>query len=325
MPLPRYKQINLDVTPFYHCTSRCVGQSFLCGKDSVSGKNFEHRRQWVEDRLHQLTRVFAIELCAYAVMHNHTHLVVHVAKAKAYNWSMDEVLLRWRSFYKCPSVVQRYLEDEASLSETEYTLVMEYAAQYRERLCSVSWFMRLLNEYIARRANKEDNCTGYFWERRFRSQALLNEKAVIAAMAYTDLNPVRARLAKSPEDSHFTSIRYRINADRAGKTPRYLKPFFDGCSSENDNPLPISLVDYLTLVDETGRAVREDKRGYICQKLAPILDRLKMKSSAWLTVSTQLEAKFSGPVGSPLCIGNFTRQCNYGRRPHITNAKRYFM
>jgi hypothetical protein len=222
-------------------------------------------------------------------------------------------------------VVQRYLEDEASLSETEYTLVMEYAAQYRERLCSVSWFMRLLNEYIARRANKEDNCTGYFWERRFRSQALLNEKAVIAAMAYTALNPVRARLAKSPEDSHFTSIRYRINADRAGKTPRYLKPFFDGCSSENDNPLPISLVDYLTLVDETGRAVREDKRGYICQKLAPILDRLKMKSSAWLTVSTQLEAKFSGPVGSPLCIGNFTRQCNYGRRPHITNAKRYFM
>lgn len=325
MPLPRYKQINLDVTPFYHCTSRCVRQSFLCGKDTASGKNFDHRRKWVEDRLHQLTRVFAIELCAYAVMHNHTHLVLHVTKAKAYDWSMDEVFLRWRSFYKCPSVVQRYLEEPEALSEAEQTLVFTYAGEYRERLCSVSWFMRLLNEYIARRANKEDKCTGYFWERRFRSQALLNEKAVLAAMAYTDLNPIRAKLAESPETSHFTSIRYRINANKAGKAPRYLKPLLSESTYRNSSALPITLAEYLTLVDETGRAVRADKKGFISQKLAPILERLKMQSSAWLTVSTQLENKFSGPVGSPVSIDHFASQCNYGRQPHTANAKRYFM
>ena len=63
MPLPRYKQVNVDVTPYYHCTTRCVRQSYLCGCDNETGRNFEHRRKWIEDRLHLLSSSFSIELC----------------------------------------------------------------------------------------------------------------------------------------------------------------------------------------------------------------------------------------------------------------------
>ncbi len=142
MPLPRYKQINTDVTPYYHCISRCVRQSYLCGRDARTGINYEHRRKWIQDRLHKLSQAFAIDLCAYAVMHNHIHVVLHIAKGRAEGWTMDEVLLRWRMFYKCPPVVQRYLENVDSVTSEELAELKSLSVVYRERLQSISWFMR---------------------------------------------------------------------------------------------------------------------------------------------------------------------------------------
>ncbi|MEJ1416495.1 MAG: transposase, partial [Candidatus Sedimenticola sp. (ex Thyasira tokunagai)] len=211
MPKPRKSLISLDATPYYHCVSRCVRRAFLCGTDQLTGRSYEHRRGWIEARLLDLPRYFAIELCAYAVMSNHTHVVLHIDTERAADWSLHEIIERWHGLFSGTLLSQRFLANEP-MCRAELALVEELAESWRERLCSVSWFMRCLNETIARQANAEDGCTGRFWEGRFKCQALLDEAALAACMAYVDLNPIRAGMADTPESSEHTSIRRRTQA-----------------------------------------------------------------------------------------------------------------
>ncbi|MCZ4339934.1 transposase, partial [Shewanella colwelliana] len=136
-----------------------------------------------------------------------------------------------------------------------------------------SWFMRCLNEPIARQANMEDNCTGHFWEGRFKSQALLDEAALLACMAYVELNPVRAKMANTPEHSDYTSIQLRVNAALKGEQPKALLPFIGNERAKQPKGIAFSFKDYLELVDETGRVIREDKRGAISKSAENILQR----------------------------------------------------
>ncbi|MFD2232135.1 transposase, partial [Alkalimarinus sediminis] len=209
MPKARKTLISLEDTPYYHCVSRCVRRSFLCGKDKLTGANYEHRRQWVEKRLIILSGVFAIDLCAYAVMSNHTHVVLRVNKSKAESWTNRQVIERWHQLYAGNYLSQRFMARQ-SLGVAEKKQLDIFVQTWRERLFSISWFMRNLNEHIARQANREDNCTGRFWEGRFKSQALLDDKALAGCMAYVDLNPVRACMADTPETSDHTSVKERI-------------------------------------------------------------------------------------------------------------------
>ena len=100
MPLPRNRQISLIDTPYYHCMSRCVRHAYLCGEDKLTGTNYEHRRQWVEDRLLFLSTVFCIDVCAYAVMSYHTHVVLHVDKNQAIELTDVDVVKRWLKLHK---------------------------------------------------------------------------------------------------------------------------------------------------------------------------------------------------------------------------------
>src|SRR5690606_23497339 len=137
-----------------------------------------------------------------------------------------------------------------------------------------------LNEHIARRANEEDGCKGRFWEGRFKSQALLDEQALVTCMSYVDLNPIRAGIALTPEDSAYTSVRERHLTART--TNRFLQPFVGAESLAKSEGIPFSWSDYLQLIDWAGRALRDDKRGAIAADVAPVLSRLGVDSNAFV-------------------------------------------
>ncbi|MCU7865236.1 MAG: transposase [Candidatus Thiodiazotropha sp. (ex Lucinoma borealis)] len=317
MTISRKKQICLEETPYYHCVSRCVRRAFLCGEDTFSGNNYEHRRDWVVDQLKQLTKVFSIDICAYAVMHNHTHNVVMIDKQRALAWSNDEVIDRWTTLYKPSPIVARYL-DGIRLSKAEQSVVNQDIEKWRHRLYDISWFMRNLNETIARMANEEDNCTGRFWEGRFKSQALLDEAALLTCMSYVDLNPIRAGIANTPESSDFTSIQERIryyhkklnqtdNATEAQiSAPKGLVPFTGGEHQEKKPGLIFSLADYLELTDWAGRAIRYDKSGAIPSQLSPILERLNIDPEAWLDTVKNYNKNYYNIVGTREAIKDYS-------------------
>jgi hypothetical protein len=108
MTQPRSTLVSLDDTPWYHVVSRCARREYLCGFDHHSGRNFEHRRDWIVERLQQLAAVFAIDVAAYAVMSNHVHLVVRVDAERARGWDRDEVLRRWTELFTGPERVRRF-------------------------------------------------------------------------------------------------------------------------------------------------------------------------------------------------------------------------
>jgi REP element-mobilizing transposase RayT len=310
MTRARSTLVSLDDTPYYHCVSRCVRRAFLWGQDKHSGKDFSHRKQWIIDRLGFLSEIFGIEVCAYAVMANHYHVVVRIDRDVAEAWSDKEVMERWQQLFSLPVLVARFHAGKR-LSEAERELVKGLIAQWRTRLHDLSWFMRCLNEDLARRANAEDGCTGRFWEGRFKSQALLDEAGLLTCMAYVDLNPIRAGIAKTPEASEFTSIYQRIReqARRSRAEPGLrLKPFIRS-NKDADAVLPFSLSDYLELVDWTGRAIREDKRGHIPNELPPILVRLNIDPTHWLG-QMQLDGnRFGGAVGRIESLRAYAASC----------------
>jgi REP element-mobilizing transposase RayT len=306
MTRPRKELISISDTPYYHIVSRCVRRAFLCGFDNTSQRDYEHRRQWIENRIRLLSSLFGIDICAYAVLSNHYHIVVKLDPQQSVEWSHQEIITRWTSLYKGPLLIQRQ-QQGASLSPAEQQTVSDIIEVWRHRLTDLSWFMKCLNEPIAREANKEDNCTGHFWESRYKSQALLSEEALLSCMAYVDLNPVRACMADTPETSEYTSIKERIKPKftlgheiaeatlpslklHHFETP--IKPLlhFDGAITQaTQTGIPFSWEDYVVLVDWTGRVVREDKRGAINNQLPPILERLNIETKAWIKNATQFE------------------------------------
>src|SRR5688572_2079058 len=161
MGYARKNLVSLHDTPYYHCIGRCVRRAWLWGTDSYSGKDYSHRKQWVIERLEQLCSIFSVEVCAYAVMSNHYHLVLHVDAERARGWGQHQVVARWTLLFRAPNLVKRWQSGEASDAESRAAVAI--IEGWRVRLHDVSWFMRCLNEHLARRANIEDECTGCFW------------------------------------------------------------------------------------------------------------------------------------------------------------------
>lgn len=195
----------------YHCVARCVRRAFLCGHDPLSGKNFDHRKVWLLERLQELVGVFAVEVLSFSIMSNHIHLLLRTRPDLAAAWSDDEVARRWSGF------AFRGRDGDGPFEPDSRKVDMlradaERVHECRGRLASLSWFMACLCEPLARRANREDRCTGRFWEGRFKCMAVLDDPALLTSSIYVDLNPIRAAAAETPETSEFTSAYERIAA-----------------------------------------------------------------------------------------------------------------
>ena len=280
---------------YYHCISRCVRRAWLCGTDPYNGKSYEHRREWVEGRLLELAEIFAVGLYAYAVMSNHVHVVVRIDPNATFAWSNEEVAQRWVRLF--PATVEGEV-DFAACEVKEQNLLgnPERLEICRQRLGSLAWFMRSLNEPIARRANREDACTGRFWEGRYKCQALLDDAAVLTCMSYVDLNPIRARVAENLETSVHTSALQRIRAIE--NDARVASLSLSGIrSSAPSAALPLSVADYLEVIDWTARLTRADKRGAIPATEPPILRKLGLSERQWSTQTLGTETRYARAIG----------------------------
>ena len=271
--------------------------------------------------------IFAIDVLSFAVLSNHLHVVVRTRPDVVKTWSDDEVALRWWRLFP-----QRRDESRAAAEPTEFELNAirndtSGLKEKRRRLKDISWFMRCLAEPIARRGNKDDNVTGRFWEGRFKAQPLLDETAITACMAYVDMNPIRTGIAKTPEQSDFTSVKERID-DRAtaaevatadardvriehGPKAGWLAPIAldpprkrvrekpNARRASNKGCLSMTLDEYLELLDWTGRQLKSGKPGSIPASALPILERLEVSPETWLDLIKNFRQRFRSEAGLP--------------------------
>lgn len=200
----------------YNVGARCVRRAFLCGKDPLSGRDFSHRRTWVEERVLMLADVFAVDLFGYSIMTNHYHITLTLVPDRVDSWSDEDIANKWLTLHPGTRKSREKKSREQRLAEL--LADSKKLLTVRERLGSLSWFMRCLNENIARRANEEDGCKGKFWEARFHSQRVLDDNSMLASLVYTDLNPIRAGIAAQLEECRYTSL-YKRMSEQSDLTP----------------------------------------------------------------------------------------------------------
>ena len=291
MTQPRRQFVPPQSSLAVHCVQRCVRRAFLCGVDRYSGQSFEHRKAWVEQRLRHVSGCFAVGVHAYAVMSNHLHVVLQLVPDVANGWTEADVAERWiRLFPPREGGNAARLAKQVALQANP-----ERLARCRDRLADLSWFMRCLAEPLARQANAEDACKGRFWEGRFKCQRLLDDRALIAAMAYVDLNPVRAGIADRLEFSSFTSVSERLQhvaseqAVLAKPTTTVSGVCLAAC---------LSLGEYLRLVDWTGRQLAPGKRGVIRGAVPACLHSLGADRQRWADEVRGVGSRYWRAVGS---------------------------
>ena len=253
-------------------------------------------------------------------MSNHYHLVLKVNEDQAASWSDKEVVERWAKLFrlsKANELISSKLNDKDLIGH------QDKIDQWRKQLYDISWFMRVLNEGIARQANQEENCRGRFWEGRFRSQALLDETALLTCMAYVDLNPIRAKISKTPESSDFTSIQERIRMVKKQRQPKGLAAL--QTKNQKVDHLPIELTTYIDLVDTSGRILKVDKKGSIPQHLKPILQRLGINHKHWLSTLQHFETEFEGFIGTPKEMEALKNKKGMQRARGMSACKKIFL
>lgn len=292
MAQPRSQLVSSEERGTFHCVQRCVRRAWLCGHDGYSGVSYEHRKHWVEERVLLVGSCFAVAIHAYAVMSNHLHLVLEVDPLAPRDWSDDDTARRWVRLFP-PR------EADAAAFESKCQAVMSdpvHLNEIRRRLGDLSWLMKCLAEPIARRANAEDACKGRFWEGRFKSQVLRDEKALLAAMAYVDLNPIRSGAVSELDLQQHTSVSARIGEARI--RPELLTDqMMPRAATITPSSPGLRLRDYLTLVEWTGSQQQAGTHGVACPAAESIIERLERNPNRWLARVDAIGSRYWRVVG----------------------------
>lgn len=311
-----------------HAINRTVRRCFLMGDDPVSGTNFDHRKEWIEQMLQHFAAQFGIDLLCYSILSNHYHLILRTRPDVVALWDDTEVARRWLMI--CP---QRKISGSAAQpTEAELDSIRNCPvklAEVRNRLSSVSWWMRLLNQRVAQRANREDGEHGRFWQDRFRTIRIDDDESLLACAAYVELNPIRASIAETLEQSEFTSVKRRIDSEVAESESQPTKdsptpspssserrdaflaklsidekhdpigpcPSVSGKRCSDKGFLSLPTKDYIELLDWTARQLVPGKGGRTPDSYPPILQRLGLGREAWCSLVNQFEDVFCHVAG----------------------------
>lgn len=344
------------VVSTFHCYSRTVRRAFLCGVDPLSGCDYSHRKEWIQQRLQFVASCFGIDVLVFAVLSNHFHVVLRNRPDIVAQWSDSEVARRWCLL--CPSAEAKRENRAECPSQAELDLIRnnpQRLAEIRKRLSDISWLMRMVCEPIARQSNAEDGCTGRFWEGRFKAVKLCDLAALLVCSIYVDLNPIRAHVARTLQESEHTSARLRIDscrrssaatqgaAEYAARRRTEPQPRVDewlaplelvetgrsgpqpSCSSARASDrgfLPLSLENYLLLLDWTGRQVTGGKSGSLPPDVLPILAQLGIESCDWLRLATGFGQLFHRVAGSHATL---CREARRRRRHHYRGRGQYLI
>jgi REP element-mobilizing transposase RayT len=357
--LARSEVFAADEVAVVHVMNRVVRRCFLMGTDEATGKNFDHRKLWIEELLQKLAAQFGIDLIAFAVMSNHFHLVLRSRPDVVATWDDRQVAWRWRML--CPlrkntdGTAKEPLPEEVNAICSD----ADKLAEIRSRLSDISWWMRLLCQRIAQRVNREEGQgQGKFWQNRFKAVRLLDEEAVLACAAYVDLNPIRAAVAETLEESKHTSVQRRIEAleelveeknglqspcstfsldNKTGNHPKpdaFLaplsidelrnaigpRPSSSGSRCSEKGFLRMTSAEYIELLDWTARQVLPGKRGVTPDSKPPVCERLTIKPTAWIELVSRFGQLFSLVAGQPHCIDAHRGRLRHTRYriPHDT-------
>jgi hypothetical protein len=333
--LARAEVFSPDEVAIVHVMNRVVRRCFLLGDDSITGKNYDHRKVWIEDLFEHFAACFGIDLLCFAILSNHFHLVLRSRPDVVESWDDEQVARRWMLL--CPTRKRKDGTPEEP-SRLEIKAIMHDAArvaEIRRRLSDISWWMRLLCQRIGTRANREDGESGKFWQSRFQAVRILDDEALLACAAYVDLNPIRAAMSETLEASDFTSAQRRIESlHRTVTADAFLSPILltELMSSELRPPangrrcsdhgfLPITLVDYLELLDWTARQAVTGKAGATPAEVPPILDRLSIDAARWCELVSNFGDLFYHVAGKPRTVDDHRTSVSR-RRFHLRAAAR---
>ncbi|MCA9136787.1 MAG: hypothetical protein KDB00_08510 [Planctomycetales bacterium] len=351
-----------------HAVSRTTRACWLLGDDPISGKNYDHRKDWIENLVVRFAAQFAIDVLSYSILSNHHHHLFRSRPDIVDTWDDTEVARRWMMI--CP---KRKDEDGNPMQPTNAELdtirnCPTKLEETRQRLSDVSWWMRLLNQRVAQRANKEDDAKGRFFEDRFKGIPVIDEETVLACAVYVDLNWIRACMAETLEMSDYTSAQRRIEALNSESQPdeessdegltdesrsveessekalasketsnrhdrqpdSFLAPIdlcetkklpgpqpsSSGTRCSDKGFLPMSVEEYLELVDWSARQLAVGKRGRTPAESPPILERLGLSVTVWLELVANFDNLFTTIVGIPESIDKM-RGKTTGRRFHV--------